>query len=164
MKSRIVTSLCVLALLACASTPPPAGPSPAELAKAGSEVMAFVKGVGEGVTRRGPAAWHDYFSEIPTFFMAVNGKVVFASPEEAARGIAEVAKSISHIELSWGVVRIDVLTPQLAMVGAPYHEVQVWADGHQVTEEGYFTGLAERGAGGWRFRNAHWSSARAQGR
>jgi hypothetical protein len=139
-----------------------APPSPAELSKAGSEVYAFVKGVEVGVTKRGPVAWRDYFSEIPTFFMAVDGKVAFAGPDEATRGIAEVAKNISRIELQWGVVRIDVLSLRLATVGAPYHEVQVWADGHQVTEDGYFTGLAERGAGGaWRFRNAHWSSARA---
>jgi hypothetical protein len=95
--------------------------------------------------------------------MVVDGKVAFAGPGEATRGIAEVAKNITRIELQWGVVRIDVITPRLASVGAPYHEVQVWADGHQVTEDGYFTGLAERRAdGGWRFRNAHWSSARAR--
>jgi hypothetical protein len=49
-------------------------------------------------------------------------------------------------------------------VGAPYHEVQVWADGHQVTEDGYFTGLADREKDGWRFRNAHWSSAPPAGK
>jgi hypothetical protein len=166
MKSRIVTSLCAFALVACSSVPAPStSPSTAELMKAGSEVMAFVKSVETGVTQRGPAAWRDYFSEIPTFFMVVDGKVAFSGPDEAKRGIAEVAKNIPRIELQWGVVRVDVITARLAMVGAPYHEVQVWADGHQVTEDGYFTGLAERRAdGGWRFRNAHWSSARPAAR
>jgi hypothetical protein len=166
MKRRILTSLFGIALFACASTRPAPSPSPAslaaaELAKAGSEVVAFVKGVEEGVTKRGPTAWRDYFSEIPTFFMVVDGKVAFAGPGEATRGIEQVAKNITRIELQWGVVRVDVLSPQLASVGAPYHEVQVWADGHQVTEDGYFTGLADRGKDGWRFRNVHWSSARA---
>jgi hypothetical protein len=135
------------------------------LSKVGPEVWAFVKGVEEGVTKRGPVAWRDYFEEIPTFFMVVDGKVAFAGPDEATRGIEQVAKDISRIELQWGVVGVDVVSPRLAMVRAPYHEVQVWADGHQVTEDGYFTGLAERGTdGGWRFRNAHWSSARPAGK
>jgi hypothetical protein len=166
LMKRIFSSLLAFALFACASAPPPApppaSPSAAELSKAGSEVMAFVKGVEAGIAQRGPAAWRDYFSELPTFFMVVDGKVAFAGPGEATRGIAEVAKNITRIELQWGVVRVDVLSPQLSSVGAPYHEVQVWADGHQVTEDGYFTGLAERGKDGWRFRNAHWSSARAR--
>src|SRR5205823_1505524 len=105
MKSRIVTSLCALAIVGCASapSPPPASPSTAELSKAGSEVMVFVKGVEEGVTKRGPLAWRDYFSDIPTFFMVVDGKVAFAGPDEATRGIAEVARNITRIELQWGV-------------------------------------------------------------
>jgi hypothetical protein len=43
------------------------------------------------------------------------------------------------------------------MVAAPYHELLVDSAGHRTEATGYFTGLAELGAAGWKFRNAHWS-------
>jgi hypothetical protein len=68
---------------------------------------------------------------------------------------------IRHIEIRWGDgLRVDPLGPGLAMVAAPYVEVRVDAAGQRVEEAGYFTGVAEHHAEGWRFRNAHWSLAR----
>jgi hypothetical protein len=52
---------------------------------------------------------------------------------------------------------VDLLAPDLAVVGASYHELQVWADGRHVEDNGYFTGVAQYRDGRWQFRNAHWS-------
>jgi hypothetical protein len=125
-----------------------------------NSVRAFAANVADDVTRRGPLAWRDHFSDTPSFFMAADGQLVFANSDAATRGIKELPRSIAHIELRWGdPVLVDPLTPTLAMLAAPYHEVLVDNAGHRVESSGYFTGLAELGPAGWRFRNAHWSVA-----
>ena len=123
-----------------------------------NSVRAFARTVSYELTRRGPAAWRDYFAETPAFFMAAEGHLVFANTDAATRGIHELSGSIAHMELSWGEpLLIDPLTPTIAMLAAPYHEIRVDNAGHRAEENGYFTGLAELGPAGWRFRNAHWS-------
>jgi hypothetical protein len=123
------------------------------------EVRAFASTVARNVTRRGPAAWRDYFDDSSSFFMASEGHLVFADGDAAIRGIEELSRTISQIDLRWGEgVRVEPLTPTLAMLAAPFHEVLVDTAGHRVEETGYFTGLVERGPGGWKFRNAHWST------
>ena len=125
-----------------------------------NSVRAFAATVADDVTRQGPAAWRAQFADSPAFFMASEGHLVFANSDAATRGIQELTGSIAHIELRWGEpMLVDPLTPTLAMLGAPYHEVRVDTAGHRVEETGYFTGLAELGPAGWRFRNAHWSVA-----
>jgi hypothetical protein len=90
--------------------------------------------------------------------MAAEGHLVFANGDAAMRGIRDLPSMIAHLELRWGEpMLVDPLTPTLAMIAAPYHEVQVDPSGHRVEEDGYFTGLAELGPAGWKFRNAHWS-------
>jgi hypothetical protein len=75
----------------------------------------------------------------------------------AACASPRAAISDATIELTWGdTIRIDPLAPDLAVIGAPYHEVRVDRDGH-VEERGYFMGVAQRHAGGWQLRDAHWS-------
>ena len=124
------------------------------------DVRAFAATVADDVTRRGPSAWRDYFADTPAFFMAAEGHLVFENSDAATRGIEQLKSSIPHIELSWGEpILVDPLTSTLAMLGATYHEVQVDPAGHRVEENGYFTGLAELGPGGWKFRDAHWSVA-----
>ena len=121
-------------------------------------VRAFATGVADDVTRRGPLAWGDHFANTPNFFMASEGQLVFANGEAAMRGINDLPKIITHLELRWGdPMLVDPLTPTLAMIGAPYHEIQIDPAGRRVEENGYFTGLAELGPAGWKFRNAHWS-------
>jgi hypothetical protein len=123
-------------------------------------VRAFTQHVAEEVTHRGPAAWRDQFAESPDFFMASEGHLVFESSAALDRGLVDLTKSIAKIDLTFAKdVRVDVLTPGLAMVGATYHEIRVDKAGASITESGYFTALAEKGAAGWRFRNAHWSVA-----
>jgi ketosteroid isomerase-like protein len=121
-------------------------------------VRAFMETVAREVTREGPAAWRRQFADDPAFFMASEGRLVFPSAEALAKGIDELTRLIAHIELRWGGdLRVDPLGPGLAMVGASYTEVRVDTAGSRVDEAGFFTGLAEHRAEGWRLRNAHWS-------
>src|SRR5260370_907825 len=109
-----------------------------------TSVRAFAATVADDVTRRGPVAWRDHFADTPNFFMASEGHLVFANSDAATRGIKELSGSIPHIELRWGdPVLVDPLTPTLAMMAAPYHEVLIDSAGHRVEQSGYFTGLAE---------------------
>jgi hypothetical protein len=154
--------LSTLALAGCGAQ----HPAPADAQSLTSEqgtavqenVRAFMREVAHDVTQDGPAAWRKYFADTPAFFMAVNGKIAFANGADAAAGIQQVALAIKQIDLKWGDdLRVDPLAPDLAVVAAPFHELQVWADGHHVEENGYFTGVVQYRGGHWQFRNAHWS-------
>jgi hypothetical protein len=91
--------------------------------------------------------------------MAVNGQLAFADSDAASRGIAALPAMIKRIELNWGDdLRIDPLTTRFAVVASSYRELQIKPDGTQMIDRGYFTAVAERSAGRWRFRDAHWSS------
>src|SRR6202050_2674597 len=108
-----------------------------------SSVRDFMRHVAHDVTQGGPSAWRKYFADTPAFFMAVNGKIAFANSAEVTTGLPQVALAIKQIELKWGDdLRVDLLAPDLAVVGASYHELQVWADGRHVDNSGYFTGVA----------------------
>ncbi|HEX4632685.1 MAG TPA: alpha/beta fold hydrolase [Gemmatimonadales bacterium] len=121
-------------------------------------IRIFMARVARDVTHDGPLAWHREFSTDSTFFMAADGRLAFASGAEAARLIDSIPNFIAQITLTWGdAIRVDSLAPGLAVVGADYHEVQVDPAGHVVDDRGYFTGVVQREAAGWKFRNAHWS-------
>jgi hypothetical protein len=123
-----------------------------------SGVRDFMRQVAHDVTQDGPAAWRKCFADVPAFFMAVNGKIAFASGAEAIGGLPQIATAIKQIELKWGDdLRVDPLAPDLAVVGAAYHEIQVWADGRRVEDNGYFTGVVQYREGRWQFRDCHWS-------
>ena len=78
----------------------------------------------------------------------------------AARGIDDLTRLIKSIELRWGDdLRVDPLTPDLAVMASSWSELRVATDGARVTDRGYFTAVAERRDGRWKFRNAHWSVA-----
>jgi hypothetical protein len=121
-------------------------------------VRRFVLDVAHDVSQEGPTAWRKHFANSPSFFMAVNGHLVFPNSESATEGIQSFARTIQHIELHWGDdLRVDPLTADLAVVATPWVEVQVDLKGRQVTTSGFFTALAENRNGQWQFRNAHWS-------
>ena len=123
-------------------------------------VRSFVSSVAHDVTQDGPAAWSKYFADDPAFFMADEGQLVFPNGQAAKQAIQNVARAFKSIDLRWGDnLRIDPLTPSLAMVAVPYTEVRIDTAGHRVTESGYFTGLAEYRNGRWQFRDVHWSVA-----
>lgn len=121
-------------------------------------VKEFARTVAHDVTAEGPSAWRRYFETDPAFFMAVNGRLAFPNSAAADEGIEKAALTIKQIELEWGNdLRVDPLTQQLALVAAPWREIQVDAAGHRTETTGFFTGLAEFRDGHWRFRDVHWS-------
>jgi len=123
------------------------------------DTKTFVQEVARDVTTEGPSAWRKHFADSPAFFMAVNGRMAFPNSAAATTGIESVSKEITHIELKWGDdLRVDPLTPNLAVVAASYREVQVHAAGNTVNDDGFFTAVAEKHDGHWQFRDAHWSS------
>jgi hypothetical protein len=123
------------------------------------DVRTFAKNVESGVTQDGPVAWKVFFADSSAFFMVSDGQMAFPSGEAFRRAMPQVVASIPHIELRWGDdLRIDPLTPDLAMFAAPWFERRVDAAGNVLEESGYFTALAERTAKGWQFRNVHWST------
>jgi hypothetical protein len=123
-------------------------------------VRAFAQTVAHDVTQEGPSAWRRHFADTPEFFMASEGRLVFPNSASATAAIQDLPRKIKQIDLRWGDdLRIDPLTPDLAVVAASYHEVQVSPEGRRVEEAGFFTGIAERRDGRWQFRNAHWSVA-----
>jgi hypothetical protein len=154
-------SLCLaLAAGGCAAVTP-APQAPADAAAVESAVRSFMAKVAHDVTQEGPVAWGTVFSDGPSFFMAVDGQLVFPTGAAARAALPEVARSIPHIELVFGQdLRIDVLTASLAVVATSWHEVRVDAAGHRADEKGFFTGTAEYREGRWQLRNAHWSDPR----
>jgi hypothetical protein len=134
-------------------------PLPAERkAEVASAVRSFVLSVAHDITSEGPTAWQKEFADDPAFFMAVNGHLVFPNRQVATQAIQELPRMIKHIELRWGDdLRIDPLTENLAVVATSYHEVQISPEGHQLTDDGFFTAVAEYRDGRWQFRDTHWS-------
>ena len=122
------------------------------------EGRGFLARVAEEVTRDGPTAWKREFAQGQEFFMASDGKLAFEDGRAAAEGIDAVAKTIKRIELHWGQdLKVDVLTPELAVVGTSWQERRETNQGQVVNESGYFTGVTEKQEGRWVFRDAHWS-------
>jgi hypothetical protein len=130
----------------------------ARAAEVEKEVRAFAHEVSHGVTAEGPTAWRRYFSDGPEFFMAAEGRLAFANGASAIASIPDIARTIKQIDLVWGdEMRVDPLTPDLAVLATPYHEVRTGPAGDQLTETGYFTATTEFKGGRWQFRDAHWS-------
>ena len=154
----------VVICVACSSRQEAAvGPNsltPARAAEVEKDVRAFAGIVAHDVTSEGPTAWRRYLVDSPAFFLAADGHLVFANSSSATTGIEAFARTIKHIELQWGDdLRVDPLTPELAVVASSYHEIQINQEGKRVDEAGYFTGTAEYENGKWQFRNTHWSEA-----
>jgi len=157
----------LLATLATAICSPPLKVSaqsrsltPERAAAVEDGVRAFTRTVAHDVTEEGPAAWRKHFADIPSFFMAVDGHLMYSSGAAAMAANADLVRAIKHIELHWGDdLRVDPLTADLAVVATTWHEIIVLAEGKRLDEGGYFTGIAEYRGGRWQFRNAHWSSA-----
>jgi hypothetical protein len=148
----------VLALGACNTPSAPTPLTPDQIRATESSVRAFTADVARNITAQGPLGWHQYFSDSPNFFMAVDGHLVFPDAQSASKGIDSLPSMIAKITLQWGDdLRVDVLSPDLALVASSFTEVQTDPKGHQRTETGFFTGLAENRNGRWQFRDAHWS-------
>ncbi len=165
---RAAVPAIVAIALACAACGPRATdsamPQPLSArreAAIGVDVRAFALDVARDISAEGPAAWRRYFSESPAFFMAADGNLQFPDSASATAGIQALTRTIRHIDLKWdGDLRVDPLAPDLALIATPYHEIIVTSSGARVDSTGFFTGIVEFRDGRWRFRNAHWSSAR----
>lgn len=152
----------VLALASCGDqTVVREGTGPLDSAHAAAivdSVRAFAESVANGVTTRGPVAWRTYFADDPAFFMASEGRLVFPNSDSAGRAIGTLTQLIATIELRWGEpLRIDPLSPGVAVLATPYHELRVDRHGQSVEEDGFLTAILEHHPAGWQFRNAHWS-------
>ncbi len=124
------------------------------------DVKTFARTVAHDVTEEGPSAWRRHFADTPSFFMASEGRLVFPNSAAASRAIQELSRKIKSIELRWGDdLRVDPLTPDLAVVATTYHETRMTFAGQRAEEDGYFTGVAQYRSGRWQFRDAHWSVA-----
>jgi hypothetical protein len=138
----------------------PSSLTPAQKAAVDQDVRRFVSAVAHDVTQEGPAAWRKHFADDPSFFLASDGFLQFPSRQAATQGIENLTHVIKHVELNWGDdLRVDPLTPDFAQVATSWHEFLLDANGHEISESGFFTGLAEHRNGQWQFRNAHWSVA-----
>jgi hypothetical protein len=161
MRLRLLAVLAtILVSLGCSRHDSNSQPlSPERRTAIANDVRTFALAVAHDVTERGPTAWREEFADDPAFFMAVNGQLAFPNRQVAAQVIQDLPRTIKQINLRWGDdLRIDPLTADLAVVATSYTEVQTDPQGHQVTEKGFFTGVAELRGGRWQFRNAHWSA------
>jgi hypothetical protein len=132
---------------------------PPQQARVAAEVRRFAAEIAAQVSADGPSAWRRFFATGPEFFMAVNGQLQFAGGTAAQRGIDALPGLIRRITLSFGPdLRVDPLTPDLAMLAGSYTEVLVSPKGATTTDHGFLSALAERRAGHWQLRDAHWSS------
>lgn len=113
----------------------------------------------KGISTKGPIAWLDYFEDSPGFFMANDGGVQLPDYKTADSFIKNtLVKVISKITLKWSAIRVDPLTPGIAVMAAGYHEDITDASGKTTPYDGYFTALVHKTANGWKFRDEHWSS------
>jgi hypothetical protein len=162
--SRCALFFAILASAGCgtnrATSGDPQSLTPERAAAVEADVRAFAQTVAHDITQEGPAAWRKHFADIPAFFMADEGHLVFPNSAAVTAAIPDLTRTIKQIDLRWGDdLRIDPLTPNFAVMAATWHEVRMDAAGHRVDETGFFTGTAERRDGRWQFRNVHWSVA-----
>lgn len=130
----------------------------AQFKSVSKSARAFALEVASDITKEGPSAWLKHFEESPSFFMASDGRMIFPDNASTTAAIRELSRTTPHIELTWGSdLRVDPLTPGLAVLASSYREVQISDDGQRKEVTGFFTGVAEQQEGHWRFRNAHWS-------
>ena len=139
-------------LAGCVATPPPVDDDAIR-----REVAAYADTIALDLRRDGPRAWLRHFERTPAFFMASGGRMEFPTYDSADVLVEDLAKRIRSMELKWSDVRVDPLTPSLAVLAASFREVVTDTAGAAMEFRGYFTAVAKRSGAGWRLRNAHWS-------
>jgi hypothetical protein len=155
---RIACCLGASLLLASCRSVEPGAPDAASAKEIESDVRQMAASIARDVGRDGPIAWLRYFVKGPEFFMASDGKLQFSNFNEAKAFMGGYAAGVAHLELTWGEMRIDPVSPGAAVVASPYSEVLTDLKGRTLRYDGYFTGLAVETNSGWRLRDAHWSS------
>jgi len=122
------------------------------------EVRRMASDLSRDLGREGPSAWLRYFEPTEEFFMVSDGALKFDGYASAERYLGEFAPGVVGMELTWQDLRIDPLSPDLAVLAASYQELIDETSGSQLAFGGYVTALAVRTPEGWRLRHLHWSS------
>lgn len=124
-------------------------------------VARMMASISNDVTLKGPAAWAQYFEDVPEFYMANDGKLQLSDGDSAQNFVKNIlVYKINKIELQWSNIRIDAYTKTLADVAANYREYIINSDGKMISVFGYFTAVAQKTNKRWQLRNAHWSSVK----
>jgi hypothetical protein len=127
-------------------------------ARVKDSVSRMAANMARDISKKGPAAWLDYFENTPGFFMASQGELVFTDYQSAQRFILNTLdKEISKISLRWNNLRVDPLASDLAFIGADFHEDLSNISGKIISIDGYFTAMASLSNNRWKLRNLHWS-------
>jgi hypothetical protein len=151
----IIPLLALILLFSCNQKP---SFTTSEAASVKDSVLLLAANTAKDISTKGPIAWLYYFEDMPDFFMASNGDMAFPDYKTADSFIRNtLVKQIPHINLKWSNIRIDPLTPQVAVIGANFHEDITDALGKVTPFDGYFTATAHQTSKGWKYRNAHWS-------
>jgi len=157
MRGRVVCTALLVALAGCASEPPPAL-DVASVAAVEAGVRDLAASIARDLAAEGPDGWLGHFVDGPAFFMASDGEVRFPDFATATSFVHDLDARIASMQLTWGDLRIDPLTPTMAVMAAPYDERLTDTSGTEAHFTGYFTGLAVRTESGWKLRHLHWSS------
>jgi SnoaL-like domain len=156
MPKTVCSIMLILFLLACNSRS--SSSDARQISTVRDSVGMMMESIAAGVSQQGPVAWLHYFEDTANFFMASEGRLVFANNDSARNFINHtLVKAISKIELQWHDIRIEPLTADYAQIAATFHEDITDATGKKIPADGYFTGLAHQVSAGWKLSNAHWS-------
>lgn len=132
--------------------------TPEQSATVKTNITQLADSIAFNITKNGPIAWLKYFDHSPAFFMVSDGQLVFPDQQAADKFITgTLVKGISKIDLSWNNLRVDVLSPDMALMAAGFHEDITDSKGITTQYNGYFTGIAQQTNKGWQLRDAHWS-------
>jgi hypothetical protein len=157
MKGRLILMLAIIFLVASCQ-PGPFTPDKKNMQPVRDSVLIMMQHLSTDLERMGPAAWINYFDPGPDFYMASDGKLAFKNFPGARLFIEDsLVHAVRKINLVFSQMRIDSLGPQLAAVGAVFHEDITDPSINTFSVNGYFTALLTQTGQGWKIRNLHWS-------
>jgi hypothetical protein len=156
LKSLIVIPAFFLLLYSCKQNTPAVRTNESSSVKDTVLKLAYL--TAKDVSAKGPIAWLNYFEDSPDFLMVSDGIVMFTSYDAASKYIKNTSvKLLTQTDLKWSAIRIDPLSPQIALMGAKFHEDLTDTSGRVTPYDGYFTATAHQTPKGWKYRNVHWS-------
>jgi hypothetical protein len=121
-------------------------------------VKIMLESVPNNLSVKGPLAWLDAFDDTTGFFMASDGALVFPNYDSARSFITNtLVKTFAAVHLHWSNARIEPYADDIAGIAANFREEIIMTAGKEITQGGYFTGIARKTKGGWKLLNAHWS-------
>jgi hypothetical protein len=92
-----------------------------------------------------------------------DGQIAFKDYQSGKMFIEDILnRNIVKIKLQLNQLRIDSLTPNLASIGAGFHEELADSAGKIILADGYLTALVKQTNQGWKFRNLHWSMLKSK--